>query len=108
MRDYIVLAIILGSVPICLIRPYFGVLLWYWVTYFNPHKFTWGIAYDFPVAMVVAIPTLAGAVFARKSLRSLSARESIMLLMLWVWFAIVYIHAQGVPLFTGNMADAAL
>ena len=108
MRDYILLAIILGSVPICLIRPYFGVLMWYWVTYFNPHKFTWGIAYDFPVAMVIAIPTLIGTVFARKSLRSLGTRESVMLLMLWAWFAIVYIHAQGVPLFTGNMADAAI
>jgi len=107
MRDFVVLAIVLGAAPVCLLSPYFGVLMWYWVTYMNPHRFTWGFAYDFPVAVAVAVPTLAGMLFARKSMRSLAVRESLLLLVLWVWFAYTYIHAQGVPLFTGNMADAA-
>lgn len=107
MRDIIVLAIIFGSVPVCIVNPYFGVLMWYWVTYFNPHRFTWSYAYDFPVAMVVAAPTLLGAVFAKKSLRSLFCIESVLLMALWAWFAISYIHAQGVPLFAANMPDAA-
>jgi len=107
MRDVIVLAIIFASVPISLLNPYFGVLMWYWVTYFNPHRFTWSFAYDFPVAMVVAAPTLVGTIFAKKSLRSLFCLESILLVLLWAWFAISYIHAQGIPLFTANMPDAA-
>ncbi|HTP67878.1 MAG TPA: putative O-glycosylation ligase, exosortase A system-associated [Dongiaceae bacterium] len=106
MRDFIIIVIILGSVPVCLLEPYCGVLMWYWVTYFNPHRFGWSFAYDFPVAAVVAVPTLAGTVFARKSLSSLLVRESILLLLLWVWFAFTYLHATGIPLFTGNMADA--
>jgi len=106
MRDFIVLAIILGSVPICFVNPYFGVLMWYWVTYFNPHRFTWGIAYNFPVAAAIAGPTLAGTLFAKKSLRSLAVRESILLLALWAWYSFTYIHAQGIPLFAGNMLDA--
>lgn len=107
MRDFILLAIIFASVPVCLVSPYFGVLMWYWVTYFNPHRFTWSFAYDFPVALVIAGPTLVGAVFAKKSFRSLLCLESILLLLLWAWFAISYIHAQGVPLFAANMLDAA-
>jgi putative inorganic carbon (hco3(-)) transporter len=107
MRDFIVLAIVLGSVPICLVNPYFGVLMWYWVTYFNPHRFTWSFAYDFPVAMIVAVPTLFGTVFAKKSFRSLAQLESVLLLVLWAWFAVTYIHAQSVPLFAANMPDAA-
>jgi len=107
MRDFIVLAIILGSAPVCLFNPYFGVLMWYWVTYFNPHRFTWSFAYDFPVAAVIAAPTLLGTLFAKKSIRSLAVRESVLLLALWAWYAFTYIHAQGVPLFAGNMADAA-
>ena len=106
MRDFIVMAIVLGAAPVCLLNPYCGVLMWYWVTYFNPHRFTWSFAYDFPVAVVVALPTLAGVLFAKKSLRSLMARESVLLLLLWVWFIFTYIHAQGIPLFAGNMADA--
>jgi probable O-glycosylation ligase (exosortase A-associated) len=77
------------------------------VTYFNPHRFTWSFAYDLPVAMIVAVPTLLGTVFAKKSLRSLFRLESILLLLLWAWFALTYLHAQGVPLFAANMPDAA-
>jgi len=107
MRDVIVLAIVLGSVPVCLVNPYCGVLMWYWVTYFNPHRFTWSFAYDFPVAMVVAGPTLLGTLFAKKSFRALLCIESVLLMSLWAWFALSYIHAQGVPLFAANMPDAA-
>jgi putative inorganic carbon (hco3(-)) transporter len=106
MRDFLVLAIILGSVPLCLVSPYFGILMWFWVTYFNPHRFTWGIAYNFPVAMAVAVPTLLGTVFTKKNMRALLTAESLLLVLLWAWFAITYIHAQGIPLFEKNMADA--
>lgn len=106
MRDFVVLGIILGSVPVCLINPYFGVLMWYWVTYFNPHRFTWGFAYNMPVAAMIAAPTLVGTIVAKKSLRSLGVRESILLMMLWVWFTFTYFHAKNVPLFAGNMPDA--
>jgi probable O-glycosylation ligase (exosortase A-associated) len=80
--------------------------MWYWVTYFNPHRFTWGIAYDFPVAAVIAGPTLVGTLFAKKSIRSLAVRETVLLLLLWAWYSFTYIHAQSVPLFAGNMPDA--
>lgn len=107
MRDVILVAIILGSAPICFISPYFGILMWYWVSYFNPHRFTWSFGYNFPVAMVVALPTLAGTLFAKKSLKSLLTRESLLLAGLWAWFAVTYIHAQAVPLFAMHMSDAA-
>jgi putative inorganic carbon (HCO3(-)) transporter len=106
MRDFLVLAIILGAAPVCLFNPYFGVLMWYWVTYFNPHRFTWGIAYDFPVAAVIAGPTLIGTLFAKKSIRSLAVRETVLLLFLWAWYSFTYIHAKSVPLFADNMPDA--
>src|ERR1700685_2913790 len=106
MRDFIVMAIILGSAPICLVSPYYGVLMWYWVTYFNPHRFTWGYSYTFPVALVIAVPTLLGTLFARKSLRALATSEGLLLLALWGWYTITYIHATTVPFFAGHMMDA--
>jgi len=106
MRDLLVLVIIFAAAPFCLINPSFGMLMWFWVTYFNPHRFTWSYAHNFPVAMVIAIPTLAGALIGKKSLRALLTTESVLLLALWVWFYLTYFHAQGVPLFSANMADA--
>ena len=38
MRDVLILGIILGSLPLCFFRPYFGVLMWTWIAYFNPHR----------------------------------------------------------------------
>jgi putative inorganic carbon (HCO3(-)) transporter len=106
MRDFIVLAIVLGSAPICLFRPYYGVLLWVWIAYFNPHRFTWSYAYDFPVAMVIAVPTLMGLFFAKEMNRKIMVRESILLFFVWVWYVVSLIHATHVPLFAGHVPDA--
>ena len=106
MRDVIVLVVLISAAPICLVSPYFGTLMWFWVTYFNPHRFAWGYAYSFPAAMIVAVPTLVGALFTKKALRSLLTAESLLLMMLWAWFATTYMRAQSIPLFAGNMADA--
>jgi probable O-glycosylation ligase (exosortase A-associated) len=43
--------------------------LWAWVSYMNPHRLTWGIAYEFPVAAVVGATLLAGVVFTREPRR---------------------------------------
>jgi len=107
MRDVLVFAIIVGAMPVCLVSPYFGVLMWYWITYFNPHRFTWGFAYKLPVALMIAVPTLIGTLFTRKTMRALLTAEILLLVSLWGWFAITYVHAQDIPLFAGNMPDAA-
>jgi probable O-glycosylation ligase (exosortase A-associated) len=106
MRGILLLLIIVGSVPVCFASPYYGVLMWYWVSYFNPHRFTYGFYYNMPVAFLVAVPTLLGLIFTKKSLRSLLTIESVLLLALWGWFVVTYLHARTIPLFAGNMEDA--
>jgi len=105
MRDFIVLAIVLGAAPICFINPYFGVLMWCWISYFNPHRFTWGMAYNFPVAQVVAIPTLLGAFFAHKKNNGVLVRETFLLAALWVWFAVTFYYASQQPFFASHAAE---
>ena len=105
MRDYIVLAILLLSVPVALVNPYYGVLMWSWLAYFNPHRYTWGVAREFPVAIVIAIPTLIGAIFARKN-RHIFTRETVLLCLLWVWFAFTTLYVKTVPAFAGHFAEA--
>jgi putative inorganic carbon (HCO3(-)) transporter len=106
MRGILLLLIIFGSVPICLVSPYYGVIMWYWISYFNPHRFTYGFTYNLPVAFLIAVPTLLGLLFTKKSVRSLLAVESLLLFSLWAWYTVTYLHAQTVPLFAANMADA--
>jgi putative inorganic carbon (HCO3(-)) transporter len=106
MRDILVLAIILGSIPICFISPFFGAMMWVWVAYFNPHRFTFGMAYSFPVSTVIAIPTLLGIMFFRKVNRGIFVRETVMLFVFWAWIIITYVNATQVPLFADHVEDA--
>src|SRR5210317_1224879 len=69
MRDLLVAGLISGSIPLILWRPYIGVLVWSLIGYMNPHRLTYGWAYDFPFAQVIAITTLAAIIFSSESKR---------------------------------------
>lgn len=107
MRDVIILAVILGSVPFCFRKPFFGVLMWTWIAYFNPHRYAWtAMVYNFPVAMIIAIPTLLGLLFTKDKLnRNSLSRESLLILALWLWMIVTLICAAQVPLFAGHIPD---
>ena len=107
MRDYFILAIILLSAPAALFSPYYGVLVWSWIAYFNPHRYGWGIAHNAPVALMIAVPTLIGTIFARRN-NHVVTRESVLLLMLWMWLALTTYYIRSVPLFTGHAQDATV
>jgi probable O-glycosylation ligase (exosortase A-associated) len=106
MRDLLLLVIILASVPISFIEPFYGVLIWTWIAYFSPHRYTFNYMYNFPLAAVIAAPTLFGILFTRKLNRNIVTRETVILSALWVWFVITYLNALQVPLFQGHIVDA--
>jgi len=106
VRDYFILAIILGAAPICLFNPYFGILMWTWVAYFNPHRFAWGRVYDFPVALLIGGATLAGVPFVKETNRRMFNTQTVLLLLMWCWFGITYLVASSNPIFTHHLADS--
>ena len=106
MRDLLLLVIILASVPISFIEPFYGVLIWTWIAYFSPHRYTFSYMYNFPLAAVIAAPTLFGILFGRKINRNIVSRETVILSALWIWFVISYLNALRVPLFQGHILDA--
>ncbi len=65
MRDLFVTAIILSSLPLIFMRPWIGILMWSWIAYMNPHRLTWGFAYNMPFAALVAGVTLLSVLFGR-------------------------------------------
>ena len=67
MRDIAVTACILGSLPFILRRPQLGVMMYVLISVMNPHRLTWGFAYDWPFALIVAVATLAGVVISREA-----------------------------------------
>ena len=57
MRDVIIVLFIVSMIPFMILRPWVGVLMWIWVSVMNPHKFAWGFAAEFPVALIAAMCT---------------------------------------------------
>lgn len=106
MRDLVLLVIILASIPVAFFEPYYGILVWIWIAYFNPHRYTFSYMYNFPVAMVIAIPTILGLFFTRKVNRNILTKESLLLFALWIWFFITFLNAMQVPFFAGHIGDA--
>jgi putative inorganic carbon (HCO3(-)) transporter len=66
MRDIALTVFLLGSLPFVLKRPAYGVFLWVWISVMNPHRLTWGFAFDFNFALLIAIATLLGLIFSRE------------------------------------------
>lgn len=89
MRDLLLTAIVFGSIPFILHNPFNGLLMWVWVGIMNPHRFTWGFAYDMPFAMVVALFTLVSMLLHSKKLNSFPADHAAVALALFaVWIGL--------------------
>jgi len=108
MRDLILFVIIAISVPISFFYPFCGILIWTWVTFFNPHRYTWGFMYNFPIAAVIAAPTLLGCFFRPPVNRRFLTRETILLAVFYLWCTFTFLYAMQVPLFRGHIDDARL
>lgn len=86
VRDILITVVVLGLLPVCLARPWIGILVWSWLGYMNPHRLTWGFAYNLPFAQMAAIATLAGLIFTRDRRPLPRASEVYLLLGLWATF----------------------
>ena len=58
MRDLVVVSIVVVGALMALRRPWIGVMLWTWLSIMSPHRYTWGFAYDAPLAAIAAGVTL--------------------------------------------------
>ena len=74
-----------------------------WIAYFNPHRYAWGFATTFPVAMVIAVPTLLGTVFTKDINRRVVTRETLLLVFFWLWMGVTLLNAYYEPLFADHL-----
>lgn len=93
VRDLILVVIILGSIPFAFLKPHIGIYLWYWVGLMNPHRFTWGFMYHFPVALSVGAATIAGSLFVRRRAPLLQSPEIVLLFVLTALFTVNTVFA---------------
>jgi len=88
MRDYVLTAVVFAMLPVCVAKPWWGVLMWYWIGLMNPHRLTWSFAYTMPFAMLVSGATLLGAIVAKDRRPIPWNRELILMAILLVYFTV--------------------
>jgi probable O-glycosylation ligase (exosortase A-associated) len=91
MRDLLVVAIVVIGAVIALRRPWVGVMLWTWLSIMNPHRYTWGFAYDAPVAALAAASTLVGLLLTRERESPFKGPGPVILLLFMMWMTISWL-----------------
>jgi probable O-glycosylation ligase (exosortase A-associated) len=85
MRDIALTLFIFGLLPFVLARAWIGVLLWTWIGLMNPHKLTFGFAYNFQFALIVGAATLVAVLISRERWRFPFTPVTITLIALTLW-----------------------
>jgi probable O-glycosylation ligase (exosortase A-associated) len=96
LRDLVFSFVMVVLLPLCLVQPWHGILVWSWLGYMNPHRLVWGFArHSVPWAQLVAAFTLVGILFTRdpEKRRIPWTRETILLAGLWAWYLVTTIFA---------------
>jgi putative inorganic carbon (HCO3(-)) transporter len=94
MRDVLVTAIVLGALPFALRRPWIGVILWTWLSIMNPHRLTWGFAYDAQFAAMAAGATMLGLFFTRDKVQLPRSGVVYILIAFVSWMVITTVFAM--------------
>ena len=93
MRSLIVFVIVFASLPVILYRPYVGALMWVWISMMNPHRLTYGAAYTFPFAMVIAITTLIAWLVSKQRKPFPVTPVSVLMLVFVGWMCVTSLFA---------------
>jgi len=106
IRDLFILIAILVSIPICLLRPTYGVVAWAVMAFANPQSMGWGFVQHIQPALLIAVPTLVGFLFFGRNWGALKNREVVLLFILWIWFTLTTLNSDSDPAFMEKAASA--
>jgi putative inorganic carbon (hco3(-)) transporter len=98
MRGVLLGVIFFALLPFILIRgPFFGILMWFWVSLMNPQQVVWSSVFaSVPYALIVGVLTLIMFVVAPDEPKVPPFNKTtILLLMLMVWIGVTTVFAIG-------------
>src|SRR5471032_3317960 len=85
MRDWLVFAIVIVLVLKTFKAPMIGVLTFAWLSLMNPHRLTYGAAYDFPFAAIISAVTLFSLLTSKEPRRFPMVPITITLMLFMAW-----------------------
>lgn len=98
MRDAILFLLLLGVIPFIFKRPVVGILAYACVGLMNPHRLTYGPAYDFPFALILCVITLFSLLISKERKQLPMSIGVIGLLTFIGWISFTTLFAQEASL----------
>ena len=105
LRTIILIVFFVASLPVCFIRPFYGIILWTVVAFLNPQSYIWSSFATFPWGSVVAVPTLVGMLVFDRRLERLGSREFWLMVLLWIWFTVTTVVSTHTPQLVHHAED---
>lgn len=93
MRDIALTAFMVGVLPYAIRHTWIAVLLWTWISIMNPHRLTWGFAYDLPFAAAAAVAAFISILLNRDKLRMPWSPPVVLLAIFVFWMCLTTVFA---------------
>jgi probable O-glycosylation ligase (exosortase A-associated) len=93
MRSFLLALIVLGSLPMIVVRPHLGVLVFSWLSYMNPHRFVWGFTAGLPWVLMVGGVTIVAWLASREPKRIPWNGATILLAAFALWISLTTLFA---------------
>jgi putative inorganic carbon (hco3(-)) transporter len=89
VRDLLILVAVVASLPVIVLRPFFGLLVYSWLAYMRPQDMAWGPSRSLPLSLGVAVAIVAGLVLAMGRERLVTwAPETLLMAVLAGWIGL--------------------
>ena len=94
MRDLFVIGLLGVAILVTFRYPFVGILGWTWISFLNPHRLSFGFAFDFPMAMGMGATALFAYVFSKepKKLPPYPLFWSVVALLFWIQVTTLFAH----------------
>ncbi len=101
LRSLFLTFIFLSVVPMIVVYPHIGVLVWHWISAFNPHRLAAGYMSDFPALMLLGGLTIISWIFSKEKKMPPSHAVVWAILAFFIWTCITTLFsADFAPKFT--------
>ncbi|NIA30704.1 MAG: putative O-glycosylation ligase, exosortase A system-associated [Actinobacteria bacterium] len=96
MRDIIIVSIYAAALGWAIYKksPFIALMVYFWISFMNPHRYTWGFAYNLPLAMGAAAVTFLILAIAYKQIKFPRTRETYFFLAIWAFTLLTTIFSM--------------
>jgi putative inorganic carbon (HCO3(-)) transporter len=93
MRDILVTLVVFGSLPFIFRKPWFGAIMWIWISVMNLHSQGWGFARTMPFAAIIAGVTVMSLLFSAQKHRLPNSPVTVVFVLFMAWMSVTSLFA---------------